>query len=195
MENNEENIKEPEQFWKDKIKEHWLAFTLCIIGGICCVIGAVIVLIWFMETTPIGLYGEATFDQWSLNWMVGFIILLVLWELLFVGLPAGLVFGLGGWLWWSRLPLDERQEIKDFNNRGDKKRKHRNISGAFNIFLFISFCIYMIINGSYFAEFGSQPYSYWLYSYLQTIAWLLIIFGIPGAIIGVIAYFTFYRKR
>lgn len=182
------------EFWKQKIKAHWLMFTLCIIAIVACTIGALMVFIWHIETSPIGLQGDATFDQWSLNWIVGFFIVLILWEMLFIGVPAGLFFGLGGYLWWRRLPTEEKN---GFNAKwsSEKKSKHaRNAGGGFSLVLFIFFCIYMMINGTYYAEFGSQPYSYWIYSYLMMIGWILIIIGIPAAIICVIWYITKGRK-
>ena len=188
------NENEKERFWKEKISEHWKAFFVAIIAGIACAIVAVLVLIWHIETSPIGAYGTATFDQWSLHWVVVFVIVLILWELLFVGLPAGLFFGLGGYLWWRMLSEEERQEFRAYNEKEESKSHSKNAGGPISFFFFIAYCIYIAIDGNYQAEFGSQPYSYWVYSYLLTVGWVLIIFGIPAAIIVGILYFTKWRK-
>ena len=171
--------------WKERIKEHWKAFILAIAAVIVLSIVAVSVLIRYIQTSPIGNHGTATFDQWSLYWIVGFSLQLILWELLFVGLPAGLFFGLGGYLWWHRYPADEKRWFKE---REKKDHKTRNAGGGAGPFLFIAYCIYIAIDGNYYAPFGSQPYSYWVYSYLLMIGWLLIIIGIPGAIAGLIGF-------
>ena len=182
-------------YWKKTIKNHLTAFIVIIIAGVCIVTGAVLVLFWFIETSPIGLQGTATLDQWSLDWIVGFYILMILWELLFVGVPTGLFFGVGGYIFWSRLPDEEKQEHK----ARDKKKSHRkrNVGGGGggSFFMFIAYCIYMGIQGNYYAEFGSQPYSYWVYSWFLTIMWILIIFGIPICIILLIVYLTVWRKK
>ena len=184
-----------EQFWKKKIKEHMRLFIVIIIAGACIFTGALLVLFWFIQTSPIGLQGTATFDQWNLDWIVGFYILLILWELLFVGIPTGLFFGVGGYIWWNRLPDEERQEFK----ARDKKKTHvkRNTSGGggFSFVMFIAYCIYMGIQGNYYAEFGSQPYSYWVYSWFLTLMWIFIILGIPACIILLIVYLTVWRKK
>jgi MFS family permease len=184
--------KEPE-FWKNKIKEHRNAFIVVIIAGICAAIGAILVFIWFIETSDIGLRGTATFDQWSLAWIWGFMILLILWELLFVGVPVGLFFGVGGYIWWKRLPDEEKQEIKE-RRKEEKKHRTRN-AGGFGFFMFIAYTVYIAVKGQLFTPFGNHPYSYWLYAYLWTIAWMLIVLGIPAAIILIIVYFTVWRKR
>jgi len=82
-----------EQYWKKKIKEHMPLFIVIIIAAAIAFIGALLVIIWFIETSPIGAQGTALIGDWSLDWIVGFYILIILWELLFVGLPAGLFFG------------------------------------------------------------------------------------------------------
>ncbi|MBD3254972.1 MAG: hypothetical protein GF383_07750 [Candidatus Lokiarchaeota archaeon] len=173
-------------FVKRKIKEHWAAIIASIIVGICAVVGMVLVLVWLVETSDIGLQGTATFDQWSLAWVVIFILLLILWELLFVGLPVGLFFGVGGYLWWRRLPDEEKQE---FRTREKESKKHRGKHfGGCNFVFFVAYCIYIAIEGNFFRSFGSLPYSYWLYACIWTVIWIIIIFGIPGAIIGIIYF-------
>ncbi|GAG71575.1 unnamed protein product, partial [marine sediment metagenome] len=79
-----EELKE-KTYWENKIKEHWKPFLVVIIACICLFIGALLVLIWYILTSPIGGQGEWTFDQWTLNYVVGFMIQIILWELLFVG--------------------------------------------------------------------------------------------------------------
>ncbi|MBY9021040.1 MAG: hypothetical protein KGD67_08275, partial [Candidatus Lokiarchaeota archaeon] len=99
MENS--NEVSDEVYWKNAIKKHLTAFIVVIIAGVFVVIGAILVLFWFMLTSPIGLQGTATLDQWSLDWIVGFYILVILFELLFVGIPTGLFFGVGGYIWYK----------------------------------------------------------------------------------------------
>lgn len=196
MANNEE--LSDEVFWKNKIKEHWKTFAIMIAAGICVLIGALLVVIWFIETSVIiGARGTWTFDQWTLNYVVGFIILIILWELLFVGVPTGLFFGIGGYLWWRRLPEDEKQEIKD---RDKKKKEHKGLKqggggGGFGIIMFIAFCIYVAVDGNYNTLFGDLSYSYFIYSWLLTFMWMIIVLGIPAGIVLLIVYFTVWRKK
>ncbi len=187
---NKINSKE---FWKQEIRKHWMTFAFCIAAIVLSAIGALLVLIWHVLTSPIGLQGTATLNQWSLNWIVVFCIVLILWEALFVGIPVGLFFGLGGYLWWRRLPLEEKNQFKAHQKKEEKTKHGRNAGGAVGFFLFIAYCIYIAIDGNYFAEFGSQPYSYWIFSYLLTIGWLLIIFGIPAVVILCVLYFVKWR--
>ena len=158
---------------------------LCIAAIVILCIIAVNVVIWHIQTSLIGNYGNATIGQWSLDWIVGFFIVLILWELLFVGVPAGLFFGLGGYLWWKRLPADDKDWCKEQDKKSHKTRNAGG-GGGCGLLLFIAYCIFIAIDGNYYAAFSSQPYSYWVFSYLLTIVWLLIIVGIPLAIAGLI---------
>jgi hypothetical protein len=184
-----------ELYWKKTIKNHLTAFIVIIIAGVCIVTGAVLVLFWFIETSPIGLQGTATLDQWSLDWIVGFYILLILWELLFVGIPTVLFFGVGGYIFWSRLPDEEKQEHKARDKKESHRKRNAGGGGGGSFFMFIAYCIYMGIQGNYYAPFGSQPYSYWVYSWFLTIMWILIIIGIPICVILLIVYLTVWRKK
>lgn len=186
------DINEDEKFWLQKIKQHFPVFMLAVISIVIAIIGAIIVFVWHMETSPIGNQGEATIGQWTLAWVWTFFIVLILWELLFVGTPAAIAACLFYYFWWNNLPAEEKAEIK---NREKKDKRVRNGTGAFNILLFIAYSIYMLINGYFSTPFGDMPYTFWIYACFYTMAWLLIIFGIPAAIILIIVYFKVWRKE
>ncbi|MFX1591512.1 MAG: hypothetical protein ACFFCL_02355 [Promethearchaeota archaeon] len=190
----ESNEVSDEQFWKEKIKEHWKTFAVVIFAGVCAIVGLLLVLIWFIQTSPIGGQGTWTFNDWTLMHILCFIILLILWELLFVGLPTGLFFGVGGYIWWKRLPDEKKQEFKD---REKKKRRTKEVGGGggFSFFMFIAYCMYIAVQGYYDVPFGTMPWSFWVYSWFLTFMWILIVLGIPALIIVIIVYFTVWRKK
>ncbi len=185
-----------EAFWKGKLRKHWKTLFVIIVAGICVFIGALLVLIWFIDSSPLGGYGKWYFNDWTLNYVVGFWILIILWELLLVGVPAFLFFGGGGYLWWRKLPEEEKQEFKE---REKKAKSHRaekyGGGGGFSFFMFIAYCIYIAVDGNYNERFGTQPYTYWLSAYFLTFMWIFIFLGVPVAIILIILYFTKWRKK
>ena len=192
-----ENSKDlsDEQFWKDFIKKHDTTFIVLIVAGVCAIVGAFLVVFWFIEMSPLGGQGTWTFNDWTLNYVVGFMILIMLSELLFVGVPAGLFFGVGGYLWWRKLPEEEKKEFKDREKKGTHRKKDYGGGGGFSFFMFIAYCIYIAVDGNYNAAFGSRSYSYWILSWFYTMIWIFIVFGIPVAIILLIVYFTKCRKK
>ncbi|MFX0028410.1 MAG: hypothetical protein ACFE8B_04330 [Candidatus Hermodarchaeota archaeon] len=186
-----------EKFWKDTLMKHKVALIVLIIAGICALIGAILVGIWVIEANPFVNPRTGTFNDWTLNYVVGMIILFILWELLFIGVPAALFFGLGGYLWWSRLPEEEKQEWKDREKKekSRKAEKYGGGGGGFSCFMFIAYCIYIAVDGNYNATFGSEPFTYWLYSYMLTFMWIVIVLGVPALIIFLIWYFVKGRKK
>ena len=181
-----------EEFWPRKIKQHWKAFIVFIIGCICAAAGAVLVLFWFIETSSIGAMGTATFGEWSLAWIWGFFIFLILWELLLVGIPVIIALGLGWYLFWRSLSDNEQIEFKE---RDKKKHRGASAGSSFSILMFIAFSIYMYINGYFYAPFDDYPYSFWVYSWFHSLGWLLLIFGIPVVIILILVYVAIWRKK
>ena len=183
------NISDGE-FWKRKIQKHWKVFTIFIIGCVVAIAGAILVLFWFIDTSPIGAMGTATIGEWTLAWIWEFFIFLVLWELLIVGIPVVVAFGAGWYLWWNKFSAEEKAEFK-----GRWRGKGTAESGGFEFFMFIAYSIYMYINGDFSTPFGNHPYTYWVYPWFLTLAWLLVIIGIPAAIILTIVYFKVWRKK
>jgi hypothetical protein len=183
-------------FWLKKLRQHWKALAVVIAAIICIITGLILVFVWFIESSPIGAFGTAELNDWNLDWIVGFVILLILWELLFVGVPTALFFGVGGYLWWRRLADEEKQEIKA-RDKGKKKRTKETAggSGGFGCVMFIAYCLYHGIMGTYYTTFGTYSYAFWIYSYFYTFAWILITLGGPAIIILIIVYFTVWRKK
>ena len=178
------------EFWKQQIKKHWKIFTVSIIGGIFAIVVTLLVLFWFIDTSLIGAMGTATIGEWTLAWIWEFFMFLMLWELLYVGLPVVVVFGVGLYLWWKRLPSEEKMEFKGrWRGRGTAE------GGGFSFGMFIAYSIYMYVTGDFYTPFGDFAYSYWVYAWFHTLAWLFVIFGIPTAIILIIVYFTVWRKK
>ncbi|MFW9943265.1 MAG: hypothetical protein ACFFFT_19675, partial [Candidatus Thorarchaeota archaeon] len=165
--------------------------------AICAFIGLILVLLWVIEANPFVDPRTGRIGNWTLNYLVGTIILLIIWDLLFVGVPAALFFGVGGYLWWRKLPEEDKKEIKerDKKEKSRKAQKYGGGGGGFGIFMFIAYCIYIAVDGNYNTPLVGRPYTYWLYSYMLTFMWIVIVFGIPVAIILTIVYFKVWRKK
>ncbi len=66
------------------LRKYEKLLIVLIIVVLILFIGVFFVLYGFIELSPIGLNGEATFDQWTLKVIV-FSIQIILWELLIIG--------------------------------------------------------------------------------------------------------------
>jgi len=179
--------KNKEDFWKGLVKKHWKIYVLFIVGCIVACIGAILVLMWFMGYQAIGGYGTWNIGMWSIKSFIGFVIRLVLWEFLIVGIPAIVVVVLVWVLWFKKLPAEEQENHKFWFRRGehrdkiDEKQTRRTGGGAgiFNLFVFIVFIIILAIDGTFNTPIGTLPYSYFVYTWLWALFWIGIIAGIP----------------
>ncbi len=195
---NNEGEKEKYQ-WKKLLRKNRKAFSAFIVAMILAFIGFILVMVWYIETSPLGGQGSWTFDQWTLNYVIGFLIQSILWELLFVGIPLIAFLGIFGYLWWTNLSDETKEEFKslDADKKLKKGKKSQNKkyqgSGGFSFFIFIVVCILVAIDGNWNTRFGLLEYSYFLYAYLFAMMWIGIIIGIPMVIAVVIYYLT--RKK
>ena len=112
-----------------------------------------------------------------------------------VGLPAALCFGLGGYIWWRRLPAEEKQEFKDREKKKTHKARNAGGGGGGGFFMFIVYYIYMFVQGLHVEQFGNQAYIWWIIHAFLALMWLLIVLGGPALIIVIIVYFTVWRKK
>ena len=181
-----------EDFWSNFIKRHWKAFIIFVIGCIAALAGVIMVLFWFMETSSIGAMGTATIGEWSVAWIWLFLLYLIFWEVVIVGIPVAIAFGVGWYLFWKRLSDTEKIEFKE----RDKKKHHgSSVSGGFSFVMFIAFSLYLYLIGEINTPLGDHPYSYWVYTFFTALGWLLLIAGIPAVIILILVYFTVWRKK
>lgn len=190
--------------WKKLIRSQKKALSILIVATIIVCIGFLLVFIWLLETSNLGGQGAWTFDQWSLSTMVDFLVLNIVWELLLVGAPAAVFFGVFVYLWWTNLSDEVKEEFKSLDKESKKKRRNKTTyqGGGGSFFMFIVVCIMVAIDGNWTTTFGviSSPiygsgYSYFIYAWLYGLMWVSIIIGIPITIAVCIWYFTKKKKE
>jgi hypothetical protein len=167
--------------WKKFLRKHWNMVALFVVAGILAFIGAIYVYLWFVaEAQATGLV-PTTLGLWTMANIVTFILHLIFWELLFIGIPA-IIGAVAGWQWWKRLPEEEKKEYHFF---GKRSRTTSGGSGVSFLF-FIAFCIKVFIDGNWNVAIASWTLDYVVSSMITILVWTAIIFGIPATIIGLL---------
>jgi hypothetical protein len=175
--------------WKRFLRKHLNILVLFVVAVILAAAGAVYVFLWFVgDAQSTGLV-PATLGLWTMGNLVTFILYVVFWELLLIGVPAVLAAA-AGWLWWRRLPSEEKKEYHFF---GKRSRTTSGGSGV-SVLLFIAFCIKVFLDGNWNVAIATWTFDYVVYSMLWILIWGLIIFGIPIAI-GVIWWIHHEMKK
>jgi hypothetical protein len=108
--------------------------------------------------------------------LVSSFLYLAFWELLLVGVPVA-VAAIAAWLWWRRLPHDERGG-RVFGKRSKASRG----SGGFSFLFTIVFIIKVYLDGRWNIPIGTWTLDYVVGSVLTILVWGLIVFAIPATI-------------
>ncbi len=108
----EEEVSE----WRRFMRKHWQVVGIFVVAGALALAGAVYVFLWFVKNAQSTGLVPATLGLWTMANVVTFILNAIFWELLLIGVPV--VIGVvAGWLWWRRLPDEERRRYRSFGRR------------------------------------------------------------------------------
>ena len=167
--------------WRRFLKNHWNMLVFWMIAAVVAVVGAVLVYLWFVGDAQSTNMVPKILEDWTMAHMVTFILHLIFWELLIIGIPVA-VAAIAGWLWWKQIPDEERKEYQFF---GKGSRTERGGSGISFLF-FVAFCIKVYIDGNWNVAVASWSLDYVVNSMITILVWAAVIFGIPAIIIGLI---------
>jgi hypothetical protein len=163
--------------WREFIKDHWKLFCLIVVGVIIASVGAILVFLWLVGNAQSTGMVPMAIGLWTMGNLVNFLLNLIFWEVLLIGVPVILVV-ITILLWWKRLPQESKIKYRFFGTRS------RNTSGgnAVSFLVFIAFCIKVFLDGNWNVSFSTWTFNYFVYSILTALIWVLIIFGIPIAL-------------
>ncbi|MHA1650207.1 MAG: hypothetical protein ACTSYB_08435 [Candidatus Helarchaeota archaeon] len=182
MSASEEEIND--EVWKKFLRKHLQVVLFIIIVGIGVVIGGIFVFLWVVENSQkLGLVPTAL-GQWTIGHTVTFILEVILWEFIFIGIPLIIVAVITVY-WWHKLPDDEREE---YEREPKKKGPRRRLilgsgSGLISLTVFLTWLIIVWNDGMWNIAFQNWTINYLVYSTLTAILWDLLIIGIPVTII------------
>jgi hypothetical protein len=160
--------------WRAFIRSHWKMFSLIVLGLSMVCVGAVLVFLWFLGNAQSTGMVPTALALWTMGNIVTFMLNLIFWEVLLVGVPTALA-AIAAWSWWKRLPLETRDEYRLFSTRSRSSRG----GNAISFLVFIAFCIKVFIDGNWNVAIVSWTLDYLAYSVLSAFIWIAIIFGIP----------------
>ena len=176
----EEAVVQNSSDWKKFLRKHWKMFVLFVAAVILAFIGAIYVLLGFVREAQSTSLVPTSLGLWTMGNVVTFILHLIFWELLYIGIPA-IIGAVAGWLWWRKLPIQEKKEYRFFGKRSRTSGGGGGISALF----FIAFATKVFIDGNWNVAIATWTLDYVVYSMFTILVWGLVIFGIP-AVIGVI---------
>ena len=175
--------------WVRFLKAHWKLVVLFVAGAVLASIGAIIVFLWFVGDAQLTGMVPTGLSLWTMGHLVTFLLHLIFWEILIIGIPVILV-AVGGWFWWKRLPDREKADYHFFSSSS----RATSGSGGVSLLFSIAYCIKVYLDGNWNVAFATWTFDYLVNSMLWTLIWILIIFGIPIAI-AVILWIMYEMKK
>ena len=171
-------LEPDEKIWKKFLRKHWKMFVLFVVAAILVIAGAILVFLWFVGDAQVTSLVPATVGLWTLGYLVTFLLYLIFWEVLFIGIPVIITVAAIYFLWWKKISDEERKEYRRRHLFGKSSRRTDG-GGAISLLVNIVFIIKVYLDGNWNVPFATWTFDYLVYSYLWALLWILIIFGIP----------------
>jgi len=156
------------------LRKHWGMLVLFVLAAVLASISAIFVYLWVVESAQATGLVPTSLGQWTMGYAVTFILHLIFWEALLIGVPMIIAAGATYQLWWKELPDEEKKEYAP----GTRTRAESG-GGGISFLVFIAFCIKVFLDGNWNVAFATWTFDYLVYSMLTALIWVLIIFGIP----------------
>ncbi len=165
------------EVWKKFLRKHWNMVAVFVLAAVLVSVGAVYIFLWFVgDAQSTGLVPRIL-GQWTMGHLITFILHIIFWELLLIGIPV-VIGAVLGWVWWRRIPIEEKREYHFFGRRS----RTTGGGGGVSLFFFIAFAIKAYIDGNWNVAISTFTLDYVVYSMLLILIWALAILGIPATI-------------
>ena len=90
---------------------------------------------------------------------------------------------IAAYIWYMRLPSDEREEYKRGHLFGSRSRR-RDGGNWFSFLVFIAFAIKISLDGNWDMAFSAWSFDYLVYSWVVALISVLVVLGIPALVGG-----------
>ncbi|MHA1263714.1 MAG: hypothetical protein ACTSRS_00610 [Candidatus Helarchaeota archaeon] len=184
-----------EEIWIKFLRRHWRAVIIFLCAASIAAIDGLFVFLWYKDVAQAtGVVPPITagLDNWTIGYIFTFIINVIVWELLFVGVPVATVAIVVVLHWWKKLPEEEREEYQ----REPKKRTPRSgitagsAGGTVWGLTVLAWLIIVYVDGMWNVTFSNWTLNYLIYSSLTAFFWVLLVAGVPVSI-----FFIWWLRR
>ena len=162
--------------WRAFFRRHTAALAIFTAAVALACVWGVYIFLWFVSNAQSTGLVPSSLALWTMGNLVSFILYTILWELILVGIPV-VVAAIGAWVWWRRLPYDERLGYR----MGGRSRSAGG-SGGVSLLFFIAFCVKVYVDGNWNVAISAFTLNYVVYSMLTILEFVVVIFGIPVAL-------------
>ena len=162
--------------WRGFARKRWRIVAAFGAAAVVAFVSGVYVFLWFVSNAQSSGLVPSSLGLWTMGHLVIFILTVIFWELLIIGIPVA-VAGVLGWQWWTRLPEGDRTGLR-FRTRSRTTRG----GGGLSTFFFIAFIIKVYLDGNWNVPISSFSLNYVVGSMVTILIWTAVLLGVPAAI-------------
>ena len=167
-----------EKIWKIFMKRHWRMFVLGVAVVIAAIIGAILVFLWLAGDAQASGLVPRGLGSWAMVHVMDFILHLIFWEVLLIGIPLIICAAFVYYIWYKKLPKKERELYKRgkiFNAKGGT---------GMSFLIYVLFVVKVYIDGNWHSPFSTWRFDYCVDTFLWALIIILVLIGIPVALGG-----------
>ena len=162
--------------WRGFVRRHRNA-VLAGIGGIAATgAAALAVFLWVVGSTQANGLVPSGLGDWTAGSLVTFILNLILWELLLVASWVVPIAAASFFLWYWKLPAEERRELEGRPRRG----RRTGGSGGISFFVWLVWLVFVWSVGRWILPFKIWTFNQLVDSWIAAGLVVLLIVGVPG---------------
>lgn len=164
--------------WDGFIRDHRMAFVVFVAAAFLAAVWAVLVFLWFVGQAQMDGLVPTVLGLWTAGHVVAFLLNLLFWLIVLVGIPVA-VGAIAAWLWFRRLPAEERARYRLFRGRS----RRSDAGSGLSLIIFIGFLLKVYLDGNWNVPVATWTFDYLVYSWVTVLVWLLVIVAIPGVVV------------
>ena len=162
--------------WKGFVRRHW-KLVLAAIGGIAAAgAAALAVLLWVVATTQANGLVPSGLGDWTVGSLVTFVVNLILWELLLVASWVIPIVAASFFLWYKKLPAEDRQALEG----GPRRVRRTGGSGGISFFAWLVWLVIVWSDGRWDLALKNWTFNQLVDSWIAAGLVVLLIVSVPA---------------
>jgi len=158
------------------MRRHW-KLVLAAVGGIAAAgVAALAVFLWVVANTQANGLVPSGLGDWSAGSLVTFVLNLILWELLLVARWVIPIAAASFFLWYKRLPAEERRELEG----GPRRGRAAGGSGGVSFFIWLVWLVIVWSDGRWNLALKNWTFNQLVDSWIAAGLVVLLIAGVPA---------------
>ena len=164
--------------WKGFVRRHW-KMTLLAAGGMAAAAAAALfVFLWTVAQSQANGLVPPGLGDWTVGHVLTFILSAFLWELILVASWVIPIVAAAYFLWYRKLPDEERKEYE----RGPRRGRSAGEGSGISCFVGVVWLVLVWIDGRWNLAFQNWTFNDWVYSWIAAGLVVLLLAGIPATI-------------